>query len=65
MLSPPMELLLSHVSEEKLLASGNSAYLQSQLTIEHQRRKIDDLEIQIRAQEMDIVMWETRFMNTQ
>lgn len=60
-----MELLLSHVSEEKLLASGNSAYLQSQLTIERQRRKIDDLEIQIRAQEMDIVMWKTRFTNTQ
>jgi len=60
-----VELVLSHVSEEQLLASGNSAYLQSQLTIERQRRKISDLEIQIQAQEMDILMWKTRFTNTQ
>lgn len=65
MLSPPMEQLLSRVSEEQLLASGNSTYLQSQLTIERQRRKISELEVQIRAQEMDIVMWRTRFTNTQ
>ena len=60
-----MEQLLSRVSEEQLLASGNSTYLQSQLTIERQRRKISELEVQIRAQEMDIVMWRTRFTNTQ
>ena len=61
----PMELVLSRASEEKLLASGNSAYLRSQLTIERQQRRINDLEAQIRALEMDVVMWRTRFTNTQ
>ena len=70
MLSPhnahmPMELILSRASEEQLMASGNSAYLRSQLTVERQQRKINDLETQIRALEMDMVMWRTRFTNTQ
>lgn len=65
MLSQPAELFLSRVSEEQLLASGNSTYLQAQLVIERQRRKISELEMQIRAQEMEIVTWKARFTNTQ
>jgi hypothetical protein len=61
----PMELILSRASEEQLMASGNSTYLRSQLTVERQQRKINDLETQIRALEMDMVMWRTRFTNTQ
>jgi hypothetical protein len=64
-LSPPIELLLSRVSDKQLLASGNSAYLQAQLTIERQRRRISEMEIQIRAHEMDVMTWKTRFTNTQ
>jgi hypothetical protein len=64
-LSSPLELRLSRVSEEELLASGNSAYLQSQLTVERQRRKIGELENQVRVLEMDIMMWKTRFTSAQ
>ena len=64
-LSPPMELRLSRASDEQLLASGNAAYLQSQLIVECQRRKIGELEIQIRTLEMDNMMWKTQFTSTQ
>lgn len=64
-LSPPLELQLSRVSDEQLLASGNSAHLQAQLTIERQRRKIGEMENQIHALEMDAMMWKTRFTSAQ
>jgi hypothetical protein len=57
--------VLSRTSEENLLASGNTTYLWSQLTIERQQRKIGELENQIRSLEMDVVMWRTRFTSTQ
>ena len=63
-LSSPMDVL-SRASEENLLDSGNSIYLRSQLTIERQQRKISEQENQIRSLEMDVVMWRTRFTNTQ
>lgn len=44
---------------------GNTAYLQAQLLVERQQRKIADLERQIHDQQMDIVTWKTRFINTQ
>ena len=65
MLSPPLELQLSRVSDEQLLASGNSAHLQAQLVIERQRRKIGELEIQVRGLELDVTMWKTRYTSAQ
>ena len=64
-MSSALELRLSCVSEQQLLASGNAAYLQSQIVIERQRRKINEMENQIRIQEMDLVMWKTRFATAQ
>ena len=64
-MSSALELRLSRVSEQQLLASGNAAYLQSQIVIERQRRKINEMENQIRIQEMDLVMWKTRFATAQ
>ena len=65
MLSSPLDLQISRVSEDQLMASGNTVYLQSQLLIECQRRKIDELESQIRMLELDIMMWKTRYTSTQ
>jgi hypothetical protein len=65
MLSSPLDLQISRVSEDQLMASGNTVYLQSQLLIERQRRKIDELESQIRMLELDIIMWKTRYTSTQ
>jgi hypothetical protein len=60
MLSSPLELRLSRISADQLLSSGNSAYLQSQLVIERQQRKILEMENQIRVLEKDLVEWKTR-----
>ncbi len=65
MLSSPLELRVGHASEEQLLASGNAVYLQSQLIIERQRRKITEMENQIRMLEMDVVIWKTRHTSMQ
>ena len=67
MLSSPLELQLSRVSEEQLVASGNSAHtnVHAQLTIECQQRRISKMEYQIRGLEVDIVMWRTRFTSAQ
>lgn len=64
-LSSPLELRLSRATEEQLMASGNTVYLQSQLVIERQRRKIMELENHIRTLELDVVIWKTRHTSTQ
>jgi len=64
-LSSPLELRVGHASEEQLLASGNAVYLQSQLIIERQRRKITEMENQIRMLEMDVVIWKTQHTSMQ
>jgi hypothetical protein len=65
MLSSPLELQLSRMSDEQLLASGNAAYLQSQLVVERQRQKISELENHNRLLEVDLVMWKARFTSIQ
>jgi len=65
MLSSPVELQPSCVSEDQLMANGNAAHLQSQIVIEHQRQKISDMENQIWVLEMDIVIWKTQFTSVQ
>jgi len=64
-LSSPLELRLSRATDEQLMASGNTVYLQSQLVIECQRWKIMELENQIRTLELDVVIWKTRHTSTQ
>lgn len=61
----PVDLAPSRVSADKLMASGNSAYLLSQLTIERQQRRISELEANTRTLEMEMVTWRTRFTSTQ
>jgi len=65
MLSPSLDLWLSCVSDEELLASGNTAYLQSQLVVERQQWKIGKMDNQIRGLETEVTMWKTQFMSTQ
>jgi hypothetical protein len=60
MLSSPLELRLSRVSADQLLSSGNSAYLQAQLIIERQQRRIGEMENQIRGLDKELVEWKTR-----
>jgi len=60
-----MEVRLGRTPEEQSLASGNTAYLQAQVVVERQKRKIGEMENQIRTLEMDNVMWRTRFMGAQ
>jgi hypothetical protein len=65
MLSSPLELQLSRVSADQLLSIGNSAYLQSQLVIEHQQRRIGELDNQIQGLEKELVEWKTRGMTAE
>jgi hypothetical protein len=65
MLSSPLEHRLGNTSEDQFLASGNTAYLQSQLVVERQRQKITEMENQIRMLEIELVVWKTRFTSAQ
>jgi hypothetical protein len=58
-LSSPLKLQLSWVSADQLLSSGNSAFLQSQLIIEHQQRRIGEMKNQIQGLKKDLVEWKT------
>lgn len=60
MLSSPLELRISRVSADQLLSSSNSAYLQLQLLVERQQRRIGELENQIQGLEKELVEWKTR-----
>ena len=51
MLSSPLDLQLSHASDEQLLASGNISYLQSQILLDRQRQRFNKLENQNRVLE--------------
>ena len=64
-LSSPLELRLSRPPEEHMPISSNATNIQYQLVVERQRRKISDMETHIRALEMDIVIWKTRFTTAQ
>jgi hypothetical protein len=55
-----MELRFSQISADQLLSSGNSAYLQAQLVIERQQRRIGEMDNQIRGLEKELVEWKTR-----
>lgn len=64
-LSSPMEVRLRRTPEEQSLASVNTAYLQAQLVVERQIRKIAEMENQIRTLEMDNATLRIRFMDAQ
>ena len=60
MLSSPLEIRISRVSADQLLSSSNSAYLQLQLLVERQQRRIGELENQIQGLEKELVEWKAR-----
>ncbi|KAF8220547.1 hypothetical protein L208DRAFT_1382609 [Tricholoma matsutake] len=64
-LSPSLDPVASDSPEDHVSgAHGKTAYLVLQLLVECQRWKITELESQICDQQMDIVTWKTKFINT-
>ena len=59
------DIRLTHASEGHLLANSNTTYLQYHIIIKRQKWKIGKMENQIRALEVDTVIWKTWYTTAQ
>lgn len=65
MFSSPFELQRNRLPDEQRLAAGNAPFLQSQLILERQKQKINEMENHIRVLEIDVMTWKARFTTAQ